>query len=115
MQSNSQPPTDFDQYKKEILVPIKENALQQENERFKEKMEEITQDGKDLIKSIYDFRSQIITLEGVIFTAIIVFISNNSTLWLLSALISLVISMLFGIWSQNYLLTQKSGVIALIM
>jgi hypothetical protein len=48
------------------------------------------------------FRSQLITLEGVILAAVIVFTNNESvTIWLILSVCLILISIFFGIWSQD--------------
>lgn len=92
---------DLDKFMEERMAPIRQKMIEQERKRYEEVVKQYQIKGEKLSDRTNNFYSQIITLEGVIVGAVVLFMGNQSTIWVAIALILLVVSIVFGIWSQR--------------
>lgn len=93
---------DLDKYLKEHLDPINKNMIEQEKARYKQFLEKHFEKYDHLSERHDSYISQLMTLEGVIFGAIILFTNSQQiTIWLISAVCLILVSLIFGIWRQN--------------
>jgi len=93
---------DLDKFLKERLDPINKTMVEQEKARHKQ-FQERHFEKYDLLAERHDsYISQLITLEGVIFGAVIIFTNSQQiTIWLILAVCLILVSLIFGVWRQN--------------
>ena len=90
------------------IAPIREKMLADEKSRHDKALDEITKGWPILEEKSEKFVAQVISLEGVMFGAVVIFTNTqNITVFLLFALISMIISMAFGVWSQDIAIKAK--------
>ncbi|MCL5095467.1 MAG: hypothetical protein M1575_01960 [Patescibacteria group bacterium] len=93
---------DLDKFLKERLDPINKTMVEQEMVRHKQFMERHFEKYDLLAEMHNSYISQLITLEGVIFGAVIIFTNSQQiTIWLISAVCLILVSLIFGVWRQN--------------
>lgn len=93
---------DLDKFMKEKLDPINGQMVEQEKLRHKQFLEKHFEKYDALGEKHDSHISQLITLEGVILGIIIVFTNSQQvTPWLIVAVCLILISLIFGIWSQS--------------
>jgi hypothetical protein len=97
--TNEELKKDFESTFKKLIDPINQKMIEQEktkhDEFLKKHFEKYDRLHDRDLASIY----QLITLGGVIFTAIIIFNKpDNATLWLTLAICSILVSLFFGVW-----------------
>jgi uncharacterized membrane protein len=93
---------DLDNFLKQRLDPINKKMVEQEKARHKQFLERHFEK-YDLLAERHDaYTSQLITLEGVIFGAVIIFTNSQQvTVWLVLAVCLILVSLIFGVWRQN--------------
>lgn len=92
---------DLDNFLKEKLEPINKNMIEQEKLRYRQFLEKHFEKYDILSEKHSSYVSQIITLEGVILGIVVVFTNSQQvTLWLILAVCLILLSLIFGIWSQ---------------
>ncbi len=94
---------DFERFMKDRLDPINQKMIEQEKANKHNKFLEKHSDNFTRISDKHSSMiSQLITLEGVIFAAIIIFSEPETiTVWILFSICLILISLIFGIWLQN--------------
>lgn len=93
---------DLDKFMKERLDPINKKMVEQEKERHKRFLEQHAEKYERLAERHDNYISQLITLEGVILGATIIFTNAQQvTIWLVLAVCLILISLIFGIWRQK--------------
>lgn len=93
---------DLDQYFEKKIDSINKKMIEQEKERHQRFLEKHFEK-YDLLSNKHDsYISQLITLEGVVFGAIVIF-SNppQASNWLVLSVFLMLVSMCFGIWRQK--------------
>jgi len=93
---------DLKKYLKAKLDPINKNMIEQEKARHKQFLEKHFEK-YDSLSDKHDFYiSQLITLEGVIFGAVVIFSNPEQvSIWLILSVCLILISLIFGIWRQR--------------
>jgi len=105
---NSDLQRDFERFAKEHLDPISKNMVEQERVRLTQDLEKFQEESRLLIHKHHTHISQLITLESIIFGAIIIFTNTEQvTLFLIISIVLILVSLIFGIWSQS--LSDKEG------
>jgi len=93
---------DLDKFMKERLDPINKKMVEQEKARHKHFLERHFEKYDQLAERHDSYISQLITLEGVIFGAVIIFTNSQQiTVWLILAVCLILVSLIFGVWRQN--------------
>ena len=90
---------DLDKFLKERLDPINKKMIEQEKTRHKQFLEHHFEKYDQLAERHDSYISQLITLEGVIFGAVIIFTNSQQiTAWLVMAVCLILLSLIFGVW-----------------
>ncbi len=93
---------DLDKYLKEHLDPINKKMIEQERVKYEAFLEKHFDKYDKLEERHSSYISQLITLEGVIFGAVVIFTNaQNISVWLITSVCLILISLIFGIWRQN--------------
>jgi hypothetical protein len=93
---------DLDKFPKERFDPINRKMIKQEKERYKQFLEQHVEKYEKLDERHDNYISQLITLEGVILGATIIFTNAQQvTIWLVGAVCLILVSLIFGIWRQK--------------
>lgn len=93
---------DFNQYSFEHLNPINQKNIEQERNRYNKFLERHGEKYEKLSEKHSAFISQLITLQSVILTAIVLFAKPEEvTVWIILAICSILVSLFFGVWLQN--------------
>lgn len=93
---------DLDKYFKEKLNPINKKMIEQEKERYKQFLERHFEKYDALSNKHDSYISQLITLEGVVFGAVVIFSNPQQiSIWLVLSICLILLSLTFGIWSQR--------------
>src|SRR3989344_4585575 len=93
---------DLENFMKKQLEPFHKNMLEQEKVKHEQFLRKHSEKYEAISEKHSSSISQLITLEGVIFTAIVVFTSSEHiTLWLILGICFILVSLIFGIWSQS--------------
>ncbi len=99
---------DLESFLKKQLEPINRTKLEEEKTRHERFLEKHSQESEKLSERHASSISQLITLEGAIFTAIIVFGKPEEiTIWLIAGICLILLSLFFGVWLQN--IATQSG------
>lgn len=99
---------DLEDFLKKQLEPINRNNLEQEKARHERFLEKHSEKSEKLSEKHSSSISQLITLEGAILTAIIVFGKpEEATVWLILGICFILTSLFFGVWLQN--IATQSG------
>jgi len=93
---------DFEQYSFEHLNPINQKNIEQEKNRHDKFLEKHGEKYEKLSEKHSAFIFQLITLQSVILTAIVLFSNpEDVTVWIILAICSILVSLFFGVWLQN--------------
>lgn len=93
---------DLDKFLKERLDPINKKMIDQEKERHKRFLEQHAEKYEKLAERHDNYIAQLITLEGVILGATIIFTNAQQvTIWLVGAVCLILVSLIFGVWRQK--------------
>lgn len=93
---------DLEDFLKKQLEPINKNNIEQERIKHERFLEKHAEKSEKLSERHSSSISQLITLEGAIFTAIIVFGKpEEATIWLILGICSILVSLFFGVWLQT--------------
>ncbi len=93
---------DLNKYLDEKMAPFYQQALEQERQRHQKFLDKHFKDYEAVGHKHDSYIAQLITLEGAIFGALIIFTdSKQITGWILSALCLILISIIFGIFRQG--------------
>ena len=93
---------DFENYLKKQFKSINQKNIEQENSRHDRFIEKHAEKADELSRRHSSSISQLITLEGAILTAVVVFGKpQEATLWLIIAICLILISIFFGVWLQS--------------
>jgi hypothetical protein len=99
---NSDLKTDWDKLLKESLDPINKKMIEQEKERHKQFLERHFEKYDALSEKHDSYISQLITLEGVVFGAVVIFSNPQQiSIWLVLSVCLILLSLIFGIWRQR--------------
>lgn len=99
---------DLEKFIKQQIEPINKKMIEQEKAKHSAFMEKHFDKYDTLSERQNSFRSQLITLEGVIFAAIVIFTnSQNVSIWLIAAITLILISIFFGIWAQDMFIASS--------
>ncbi len=99
---------DLENFIKKQLEPVNRNNIEQEKARHERFLEKHSEKSEKLSEDHSSSISQLITLEGAILTAIIVFGKpEEATIWLILGICFILISLFFGVWLQN--IATQSG------
>ncbi|MEK7549160.1 MAG: hypothetical protein AAB496_01575 [Patescibacteria group bacterium] len=99
---------DLENFLKKQLEPINRINLEQERERHTRFLEKHAEKAEKLSERHSSSIYQLITLEGVILAAVVVFGNpEEATSWLILGISSILISLFFGVWLQN--ISTQSG------
>ncbi len=94
--------TDLERFLKQHLDPINKKMIEQEKERHKRFLELHSEKFEKLEERHDSYISQLITLEGVILGATIIFTNAQQiTIWLVMAVCLILVSLIFGIWRKK--------------
>lgn len=93
---------DFDKYFKEKLDPINKKMIEQEKTRHKQFLEKHFEKYDSLSDKHDSYISQLITLEGVVFGAVVIFSNPQQvSVWLVLSVCLILLSLIFGVWRQR--------------
>lgn len=93
---------DLEKYLKAKLDPINKKMIEQENARHKQFLEKHFEKYEFLSEKHDSYISQLITLEGVVFGAVVIFSNPEQvSIWLILSVCLILISLIFGIWRQR--------------
>jgi hypothetical protein len=93
---------DLDKFLKARLDPINKKMVEQEKERHKRFLEQHAEKYEKLAERHDNYIAQLITLEGVILGATIIFTNAQQvTIWLVGAVCLILLSLIFGVWRQR--------------
>lgn len=99
---------DLEKFIKQQIDPINKKMIEQEKAKHEAFMEKHFDKYDTFTERQNSFRSQLITLEGVIFAAIVIFTNGqNVSVWLIAAITLILISIFFGIWAQDMFITAS--------
>ncbi|OGH16757.1 MAG: hypothetical protein A3C30_00240 [Candidatus Levybacteria bacterium RIFCSPHIGHO2_02_FULL_40_18] len=100
--SNEDLKKDLENFLKKQLDPINRRNIEQEKARHERFLEKHAEKSEKLSEKHSSSITQLITLEGVILTAIVIFANpQEATIWLTLGICSILFSLFFGIWLQN--------------
>lgn len=99
---NSDLKTDLDKFLKANLEPINKKRIEQERERYKQFLERHFEKYDALSEKHDTYISQLITLEGAVFGAVVIFSNPQQiSIWLVLSVCLILFSLIFGIWRQR--------------
>lgn len=99
---------DLEKFVKGQIDPINKKMIEQEKRKHEAFMEKHFDKYDALSERQNSFRSQLITLEGVIFAAVVIFTNGqNVSVWLIAAITLILISIFFGIWAQDMFIASS--------
>jgi len=96
---------EFQKYFKENIEPFNQKMLEQEKKRHELFLESHNSHTERLYERHHTTNIQLIALVGVIFAGVIVFANSEQiSIWLVYALCSLLVSLIFGVWSLSIMI-----------
>ena len=100
--SNEELKKDLEDFLQKKIEPINLKNIEQENERHQRFMDRHSEKSEKLAEKHSNSITQLITLEGVILTAIVVFGEpEEATIWLIGGIVLILVSLIFGVWLQT--------------
>ncbi len=100
--SNEELKKDLENFLEKKLEPINLQNIEREKERHQTFMDRHSEKSEKLAEKHSNSITQLITLEGVILTAIVVFGKpEEATVWLIRGIVLILVSLIFGIWLQT--------------